>query len=218
MEKVVIYGTGRHAELTALEMKKNHLHEVVAFTVKKEYLNKSELNGYPVVSYEELTRTYPPDKYKIFIAIGPQYVNRAREDLFQDAKKKGYSFVNCIWPIPNFPEDLIIGENVYIGVDTAISNFVEIGDNTTIIGSKIGHHCKIGDNCFISVVVLAGNVNLEENVFIGLGSTIGPNIKLSKHTVVGMGCVISKSTGPASVYLNQSTQKQKFDSSKLKLF
>lgn len=217
MEKVVIYGTGRHAELTAYEMKKNNLHEVVAFTVKNEYLNKPELNGYPVVSYEEITRAYPPDKFKMFIAIGPQNVNRVRENLFQDAKKKGYSFVNCIWPIPNFPEDLIIGENVYIGVETAISNFVEIGDNTTIIGSKIGHHCKINDNCFISVGILAGNVKLDKNVFIGLGSIMGPNITLGKHTVVGMGCVISKNTAPASVYLNKSTQKQDFDSSKLKL-
>lgn len=217
MEKVIIYGTGRHAELVAHEMMKNNLHEVVAFTVKKEYFDKPELNGYPVVSYEDILNTYPPEKFKMFIAVGPQNVNRVREELFQDAKKLGYSFVNCIWPIPNFPEDLIIGENVYIGVETAISNFVKIGDNTTIIGSKIGHHCKIGDNCFISVGILAGNVKLEKNVFIGLGSIIGPNIILGRHTVVGMGCMISKSTTPASVYLNQSTEKQKFDSSRLKL-
>lgn len=217
MDKVVIYGSGRHAELTAYEMKKNNLHEVVAFTVNKEYLDRTELSGCPVVPYEEITEKYPPDKFKMFIAIGAQFVNRAREELFLDCKKKGYDFVNCIWPIPNFPEDLIIGKNVYIGVDTAISNFVEIGDNVTIIGSKIGHHCKIGDNCFISVGVLAGNVNLEKNVFIGLGSIIGPNVVLGEYTIVGLGCTISKNTEPASVYLNRSTQKQKFDSSKLKL-
>jgi len=217
MDKVIIYGTGRHAELTAHEMKRNNLHEVVAFTVKKEYLNKTELSGYPVIPYEELIHTYPPDKYKMFIAIGPQNVNRARAEVFQDAKEKEYHFVNCIWPNPEFPEDLIIGENVYIGQECTISNFVEIGDNVTIISSKIGHHCKIGHNGFISCSILAGNVNVEENVFIGLGSAIGPNITLGKHTVVGMGCVISKSTDPASVYLNRATEKQSFDSSRLKL-
>jgi|SRR5690554_959150 len=217
MDKVIIYGIGRHAELTAHEMKRNNLHEVVAFTVKKEYLNKTELSGYSVIPYEELVHTYPPDKYKMFIAVGPQNVNRARAEIFQDAKEKEYHFVNCIWPNPNFPEDLIIGENVYIGQECAISNFVEIGDNVTIITSKIGHHCKIGDNSFISGSILAGNVNVEENVFIGLGSIIGPNITLGKHTVVGMGCVISKSTDPASVYLNRATEKQSFDSSRLKL-
>lgn len=217
MDKVVIYGTGRHAELVAHEMKRNKLHEVIAFTVKKEYLNKSELNGYPVIPYEDLMRTYPPDKYKLFIAVGAQQVNRARTEVFNDAKTKGYHFVNCIWPIPNFPEDLIIGENVYVGQESAISNFVEIGDNVTIIASRIGHHCKIQNNSFISGSILAGNVQVEKNVFIGLGSIIGPNITIGEYTVVGIGCAISKSTEPTSVYLNESTKKQSFDSSRLKL-
>lgn len=218
MEKVIIYGTGRHAELVAHEMKRFNLHQVVAFTVEEKYINNSDLNGFPVVPYEEITNLYPPDKFKMFIAVGPQYVNRVREDFFQNAKNKGYSLANCISPSANFPEDLIVGENVYIDAFTSFSSFIEIGDNTTIIGSKIGHHCKIGDNCFISAAILAGNVNLEKNVFIGLGSIIGPNIKLGKHTVIGMGCTISKNTPQASVYLSQATHKQTFDSSRLKLF
>lgn len=216
MDKVVIYGAGRHAELTAYEMKRNNLHEVVAFTVRNKYLNKTELNGLPIVSYEDISRIHPPSEFKMFIAIGPQQINRAREEIFRDAKEKGYQFVNCIWPIPDFPEDLIIGENVYIGQDCAISNFVEIDDNVTLITSKIGHHCKIKANSFISASILAGNVQVEKNVFIGLGSIIGPNITLGEYTVVGMGCAISKSTDPASVYLNKSTEKQSFNSSKLK--
>lgn len=217
MEKVVIYGIGRHAELVAHEMKRNNLFEVVAFTVSQEYFNKSRLQELPIVPFEKITQTHPPEDIKMFIAIGPQEVNRIREKLFKDAKSKGYTLVNCLWPIPNFPEDLKIGENVYIGQECAISNFVEIGDNATIITSRIGHHCKIGDNSFISASILAGNVQVEKNVFIGLGSTIGPNITLGPHTVVGMGCVISKNTAPASVYLNKATEKQSFDSSKVRL-
>jgi len=37
MEKILIYGTGRHAEVTAHLMRKYKLHQVVAFTVKKEF-------------------------------------------------------------------------------------------------------------------------------------------------------------------------------------
>lgn len=217
MEKILIYGTGRHAEVTADLMKKYNLHEVVAFTVKREYIHKRELNGYPVYPYEDIEKTHPPAKFKMFISIGPQYINRAREELFQDAKKKGYSFVNCICPSPYIDEDVQVGENVFIDQFCWISSFVEIGDNTTLIASTIGHHCKIGNNCFISGSIMAGNVNLKKNVFIGISSAIGPNIILGEHTVVGMGCTISKSTDPNSVYLNQSTQKQKYSSSKLKL-
>lgn len=218
MEKIIVYGAGRHAELTAELMKKYKLHQVVAFIVKKKFLDKSELNGYPVFPYENIENTHPPDKFKMFVAVGPQYINRAREELFQDAKKKGYSFVNCICPSPYIDEDVQVGENVFIDQFCWISSFVNIGDNSTLIASKIGHHSKIGDNCFISGSMLAGNVNLEKNVFIGLGSVIGPNIILGKYTLVGLGCTISKNTDPASVYLNQSTKKKDFDAFKLKIF
>lgn len=217
MDKVIIYGTGRHAELVAWEMKKYHLNEVVAFTVKEEHLTKEEVNGLPVVPYEKITEIYSSDTYKMFIAVGPQLVNRAREELYLDAKAKGYSFANCVCPSPNFPEDIVIGENVYIDAFSWFSGFIEIGNNVTIIASMIGHHCKIGDNCFISASTLAGNVTLEKNVFVGLSSTLGPNITLGEYTVLGMGCTVSKNTEPASVYLNQATQKQRFDSSKIKL-
>ncbi|WP_313114923.1 hypothetical protein [Aequorivita sediminis] len=217
MDKVVIYGAGRHAELTANLMTKYNLHEVVAFTVKREFLNTPELNGYPVISYEDIKDIYPNNEFKLFIAVGPQRVNRAREEIFQECKKNGYSFVNCVCPSPFIDKTVKIGENVFIDQFCWISSFVEIGNNTTLIGSKIGHHCKVSSNSFISASILAGNVYVKNNVFIGLGSIIGPNITLEEYTVIGMGCTISKSTAPASVYLNKATEKQSYDSSKIKL-
>src|SRR5690554_1013270 len=217
MDKVVIFGAGRHAELVGYEMDFYNLHEVVAYTVQSVFLDKEKLNGLPVVPYETLTETYPPETYKMFVAVGPQAVNGVRENLYKDSKEKGYSFVNCICPSPTISENIKIGENVYIDVVSMFSRFVEIGNNVVVISSQVGHYCKIGDNCFISGSILAGNITIENNVFIGLGSAVGPNITLGEKTVVGMGCSISKNTDPASVYINQSTLKQKFDSSKLKL-
>jgi len=66
----------------------------------------------------------------MFIAIGSQNMNRAREELFQDAKRKGYSFVNCICPFSNLAEDIILGENVYIDHFSKVSNYIELGNNT----------------------------------------------------------------------------------------
>ncbi|NGX84750.1 acetyltransferase [Aequorivita sp. KMM 9714] len=216
MDKVVIYGTGRHAELTAFYMKQNGQYEVVAFTVKKEFLDKSTLADLPVVPFENITEIYPTDKFKMFIAIGPQNLNRIREELFIEIKSKGYKFVNCICCSEHKLSSYTVGENVFIGPSTLISAFISIGNNVIIIDSHIGHHCTIDDNTFISGSILGGNINVGKNVFIGLGSIIGPNITLGDYTVVGMGCTISKSTAPASVYLNKATEKQSFDSSKLK--
>lgn len=217
MDKVIIYGTGRHAELTAFYMKQSGLHEVVAFTVKREFLQQPTLGDLPVVAYEDLMDKYPSNKFKMFIAIGAQYVNRIREELFIDAKRNGYSFVNCICNPPHQLSNYSVGENVFIGPSVLISAFVTIGNNVIIIDSHIGHHCQIEDHSFISGSILGGNIQVGKNVFIGLGSTIGPNIKLGEHTVVGMGCLVVKDTSARSVYMHKGTEKQSYQSNRLKL-
>lgn len=217
MDKLVIYGTGRHAELTAYYIHYHQLYETVAFTVNKEFIKEKEFNGLPVVPYEELEEYYPPESFRIFIAIGPQYVNKSRKQLYLDAKGRGYKFGNVICGDVEIRPGIEIGENVYIESHSGIAPFVKIGNNVTIIASKIGHHCVIEDHAFISASILAGNVRVKEAVFIGLNSSIGPNITLGESTVIGLGCVIRKDTEPKSVYVNSGTQKLRIDSSKVSL-
>jgi NDP-sugar pyrophosphorylase family protein len=156
MDKVIIYGAGSLAELVCYFMGYFELNKVKAFTVEKKYLEKKELMGLSVVPYENLLKLYPPDQYKIFIAIGPQYVNRARERMYLDAKAKGYSFVNCICSSSLTFPDLVTGENVFIGITARISPFVKIGNNVIIMDSKIAHHCQINDHAFIGCSTIGG--------------------------------------------------------------
>lgn len=218
MDKIIIYGIGNHAELVAFYFRYYNLYETVAFTVDRKYLNQDTFFDLPVIPYDEVIKKYPPSEYKIFIAVGPHYVNRLREELYLDAKKKGYRFGNCLPPTPFDNYNLKTGENVFIGPSCGIAPFVTIGNNAIIIDSKIGHHCTIEDHAFISSATLAGKIHVQKNVFIGLGSVIGPNITLGEETVIGLGCVIRKSTPSKSVYSNSGTQKLKIDSSKIKLF
>lgn len=218
MDKIIIYGIGNHAELVAYYFRFYKLYETVAFTVEREYLKSTVFCDLPVIPYDEITEKYPPGQYKIFIAVGPHYVNNLREKYYLDAKEKGYQFGNCITPTPFDNYNLITGENVFIGPSSGISPFVKIGNNVIIIDSKIGHHCQIEDHAFISSATLAGKVKVEKNAFIGLGSVIAPNITIGAETVIGLGCAIRKSTAPKSVYSMTGTQKLKINSSKLKLF
>lgn len=217
MDKIIIYGIGNHAELIAYYFRHYNLYETVAFTVDRKYIKQDTFFDLPVIPYDEATKKYPPSDYKIFIAVGPHYVNRLREELYLDAKKKGYRFGNCISPeITGVIGD--VGENIFINTSSGVDPFVTIGNNVIIIDSKIGHHCTIGDHAFISAATLAGQVDVQNNVFIGIGSVIGPNITLGAKTVIGIGCVIRKSTPPESVYVDSGTKRLKMDSSKVKLF
>jgi len=113
--------------------------------------------------------------------------------------------------------------NIYnstIGDDNTIGSFVEIG------GAKIGSHNKIeafayipkgvtiGDRCFIGPKVsfandkypknvgtwewTVGEVKVGNNVSIGIGSIILPNVTIGDHTFIAAGSLIASDVPPHS--------------------
>jgi UDP-2-acetamido-3-amino-2,3-dideoxy-glucuronate N-acetyltransferase len=103
-----------------------------------------------------------------------------------------------------------------IGEDCVVAAFVEIGQ-----GVIIGNNCKIQAFCFIPEGVVIGNnvfigpnvtftnakyppqdkevwsknkTIVEDNVSIGAGSIILPNITIAKNTRIGAGTVVTKDT------------------------
>jgi acyl-[acyl carrier protein]--UDP-N-acetylglucosamine O-acyltransferase len=161
---------------------------------------------------------YPPNKYKIFVAMGPQYVNQARERIYLESKSKGYSFANnLILETLLYPESTL-GDNIFIG-ESSFGPYVEIGNNVSIIDSKIGHHTKIGKNVLMTSSTLGGSVIVEKNAFIGIGSVIAPKTRIGAYSIIGMGSVITHDVEPYSVYTcNSATIKREIHSLKLKCF
>ncbi len=114
--------------------------------------------------------------------------------------------------------------NIYdseIGDENTISSFVEIG------GAKIGNNCKIeamvfiprgvkiGNNVFIGPRVsfandkypkvntegwswTVGEVNVGDNVAIGIGSIILPNITIGEHSFIAAGSLVASDVPPNS--------------------
>jgi FlaA1/EpsC-like NDP-sugar epimerase len=60
MAKVIIFGIGQIAEIAHFYLTNDSEHEVVAFTVDKEFLEKEKFHDLPVIAYEELIEKYPP--------------------------------------------------------------------------------------------------------------------------------------------------------------
>lgn len=66
MAKVVIFGILDTAELAHYYLENDSEHQVVAFTVSKEYLKNDEFKGLPVVPFEDVEDLYPPKDYHLF--------------------------------------------------------------------------------------------------------------------------------------------------------
>ncbi|MBK2297080.1 MULTISPECIES: acetyltransferase [Francisella] len=217
MAKVIIFGVGQIAEIAHFYLTNDSEHEVVAFTVDREFLSIKDFHDLPVIAYEELLERYPPSDFKLFIPISYKKVNKLRAERFYDAKAKGYecvSYISSRAVYYNTP----VGENCFILEDNVIQPFTEIGDNCILwSGNHIGHHSRVGNHCFIaSHVVVSGSVTVGDYSFIGVNSTVRDNVILGDSNVIGAGSVILSDTNTNSVYSPKETEKSRVPSNRLR--
>lgn len=219
MAQLVIFGTGDIAQLANYYFQTDSIHEVVAFTVDKEYLNGDSYEKKPLVPFDEIKAIYPPNKYSLFIALSYAQMNKFREVKFFEAKKKGYKLESYISSKCSYLSQFIPGENCFILEDNTIQPFVKIGDNVTLwSGNHIGHHSIIKSHNFISShVVISGHCTIESNCFLGVNSTLAHNVTIAKETLLGAGAVISKHTKEREIYVPPRSTILDKTSDKIKL-
>jgi sugar O-acyltransferase (sialic acid O-acetyltransferase NeuD family) len=202
MEKVIIVGTSAGAILCHFFLTHDSPYEVVGFTVDQKYIKDKELCGLPVVPFENIETIYPPDEYKMHVAILASRVNKTRAEKYRQAKEKGYELINYIsskaitWP------DLIIGDNCFISEATNCRPFLKIGNDVIVLpGASLGHDTVIKDHCFIGArAVLLGAVTLEPYACVGANATILDGVTVATACVIGAGAVIHENTQEKGVY------------------
>jgi len=217
-EKVIIFGTGPFAEVVHFFLENDSFYEVVGFTANKEYIKNDNFLNLPLIAYEEISNLFPPNKCKMFIAIGYNKVNRIRAARYFDAKSKGYDLITYISSKASY-YNTPVGKNSFIMEDNTIQPFSKIGNNVILwSGNHIGHHSTIKDHCFISShVVVSGNVEIDENTFIGVNATIRDSIKIGKFCVIGAGAQIMKSMTDKQVYVSKSSELYSKNSDEIRL-
>jgi sugar O-acyltransferase (sialic acid O-acetyltransferase NeuD family) len=208
MANVVIFGVLDTAELAHFYLTHDSEHDVVAFTVNREYLNDTSFKGLPVVAFEDVETIYPPDAFKFFAPMTGRNMNRNREKVYLEAKAKGYELISYISSkVTMFGNS--IGDNCFILEDNTIQPFTTIGNNVVLwSGNHIGHHGEIKDHVFFtSQVVLSGHCVVEPYCFFGVNSTIRDYTHIATGTLVGMATAIYKNTDEWGVYIGNPAKK-----------
>lgn len=203
MAKLIIFGLGDIAQIASYYFSIDSEHEVVAFTVDKEYVSAKEFEGKPVIAFDEIEKKYPPTEYKMFIAISYVKMNKVRTEKYNQAKSKGYELVSYISSRCTYLSQFPCGDNCFIFEDNTIQPFVKIGNNVTLwSGNHIGHHSIIDDNNFISShVVVSGHCHIHSFCFIGVNATLGHKVTVAEETLIGAGVVQTKDTVSKGVYV-----------------
>lgn len=209
MAKVIIFGTIDTAELAHFYLTHDSQHEVVAFSVTQDYLEKNTFKGLPVVAFESVEIIYPAEEYAFFIPMTAKKMNRLREKFYLAAKAKGYRLISYISSRATVFPGAQIGENCFILEDNTIQPFTTIGNNVVLwSGNHIGHHGQIKDHVFFtSHVVLSGHCIVDPYCFFGVNATIRDGLHIAEGTFVAMGACITKNTDPWCVYKGVPAQR-----------
>ena len=208
MAKLVVFGAGDIARLAHYYFTRDSEHEVAAFTVDQKYRQADTFLNLPLVPFEEVSKTYAPADYKMFVALSYARMNKLREEKYRQAKANGYGLVSYVSSRCSFLTDNPIGDNCFILEDNTIQPFVKLGNNVTLwSGNHIGHDAIIEDHCFLaSHIVVSGYVRIRNNCFIGVNATLRNSITIAPETLIGAGAVIMKDTVEKGVYLPQRAE------------
>jgi sugar O-acyltransferase (sialic acid O-acetyltransferase NeuD family) len=198
--KLVILGDSAFAEIAYELFTHDSDYEVVGFSVEREYLQRDELFGRPVVPFEEVTESFSPAEHDVYAAVVYGRLNRTRTRLADAAKERGYRLASYVSSKAFVWRNVSLAEHCFVFEHNVIQPFVTIGRNVVLwSGNHIGHHSRIGDNCFVSShVVVSGFVDVGRNCFFGVNSTFANNLTIGDDVWVAPNAVITHDVEPGA--------------------
>ena len=193
--KIILFGTGLYAETLRYYIRSITNWDIVAYTADSQYIETKENNGLPLIPFETIHETMPPDSYQMVMAVGYRRMNDIRAVKFLTSRQKGYHLPNLIHPTAIL-NNAIFGEGNIFLENVVIEPNAELGSNIIIWSSAlIGHNTHVGNhNHFAAVSMIAGNVTIGESCFLGNHSTVKDGVTVAHHTLIGAGAYVSKNT------------------------
>jgi sugar O-acyltransferase (sialic acid O-acetyltransferase NeuD family) len=215
---IIIFGDGEIAELADFYFSHDSSFEVVAFTVDEAYLKQSVFRGRPVVPFERIAETHPPERFQLFVALSYAKLNALRADRVAAAKAKGYRLASYLSSRATVFQGFELGENCFILEDNTIQPFARVASNVTLwSGNHIGHHSSIEEDVFIaSHVVVSGGVRIGRGSFIGVNVTLRDHVTIGERCVLGAGALVLEDQPDFSVVAPRGTERAKVPSTRLR--
>lgn len=218
MRRVIIFGLQDYAELAHYYLTHDSADEVVAFAVHRKYLPPVDhFLGLPIVAFEDVETVYPPQAFHFFAPMSPKKMNRDREAVYLEIKRKGYSCISYVSSKAT-TFDNSIGDNCFILEDNTIQPFTTIGNNVVLwSGNHIGHHGHIRDHVtFTSHVVMSGHCDIGAYSFLGVNATLRNAVTVGEGSFIAMAAAVVNDTEAWSVYRGNPAEKLPISSTRMR--
>lgn len=211
---LVIFGTGKIAEVVSYYATQDCGYEIAAYTVDKAHLNQDVFLGKPVYAFDEIERHCPYNTYDMFVAVGYHDMNKLRESKYSEARAKGYALVSIVSPNAHVPGNVIFKDNCFIMPPAIIHPCVTLGANTFVwSGALVGHHSVIDDHCWLtSNANIGGNVKMGKNCFVAINATVAHSVIIGHHCFLGANTLLTKNLEDQKVVIAESSKPIKLNS------
>lgn len=195
--KLIIIGAGGHGKVVADIAIKMDEWRNISFLDDDESIQKTL--GLDVIGKTDIAFTFREDA-DFFVAIGNNYV---REEMLEKLLYSNLNVVTLIHP------NAVIGTDVKIGIGTVIMAGVVINSSTSVgkgciinTNSSIDHDNTLGNFIHVSPrVSTGGNVRIENNTWIGIGSVISNNVNICSECIIGAGSVVLHNVYESGTYV-----------------
>ena len=199
MKKIAIIGAGgfgREVKVLIDDINKiNPTFEIIGFF--DDSIQKGTLvNGLPVLG--TLASINDID-YNLQLALGIG-VPISKQKIIENIQNEHVSFPTLIHPSVIMSNDEItIGKGTIICAGNILTCNIKLNNFITLnLSCTVGHDTIIGNfSSFMPTVNISGEVNIENNVYVGTGAKIINQLSIGENTIVGAGAVVSK-TLPAN--------------------
>jgi sugar O-acyltransferase (sialic acid O-acetyltransferase NeuD family) len=217
MADLVVFGAGQIAEVAKYYIDAHGPDRIVGFTVDAAFRTSETFCGLPLVAWEELEQSFPPDRVQLLGPLSFRLLNEFRRDRHLEGRLRGYRFASFIHPACHI-YTREIGENAFILEANVIQPFVTIGVGAMLwSGNHIGHHTVVGDNCFMaSGVAIGGAARVGERCWIGGQVGINAGITIGEACIIGAKTFIKKDLPAESVVSLPGDTPSNVKSSRLK--
>ena len=206
---ICIAGTGGLAREVLMCLKDcmsknpNAYSQNISFMEKDEYYENNSLEGIPIIRQSN----FDPKTQLAIIAVGD--VNLRKQ--IANALPSETRYATLVHPSATITKTTIIKEGSVVMAGAVLSCNIELGKHTIVDRlSTIGHDCSCEDFFHLAPLsVLSGNINVEEQVFVGSGSAIKEGIAICSNTLIGMGSVVVKNIDQPGTYVGNPAKKIK---------
>lgn len=217
-QQIVIFGNGEIAELADFYFTQDSAYEVAGFTVDQAYCNADSFRGRPLVPFEQVAETFPPERFGFFVSIGYNKVNALRLAKVEAARAMGYRLASYLSSRATVFDGFELKDNCFILEDNTIQPFARVGANVTLwSGNHIGHHSTIEDDVFIaSHAVISGGVVVGRGSFVGVNVTIRDRVRIGRQCVLGAGALVLEDQPDFAVVAPRGTERSGVPSTRLR--